>query len=166
MHGNNVVKYAILSYNHHASSECWSLSLVWSIGNIGWWVWIVIFEWWWSHHQIGSHRLRVGVEPISGEANPTGLWSGILSHHQIRYIISEWGWNPWAERWTQQGSDVGVLTHLQIKFVISKWGWNPSLRVIALTPRALGRALITFQIFWSLSMMSPKEDKPLVILVN
>ena len=41
-----------------------------------------------------------------------------------------------------------------------------SLRVVALTFQDLGRALMTFQIFWSLSILSPREDKALVILVK
>ena len=41
-----------------------------------------------------------------------------------------------------------------------------SLRVVVLTSQALRKTQVTFQIFWSLSMASPKEDKPLVILVK
>ena len=40
------------------------------------------------------------------------------------------------------------------------------LRVVALTSQALGRAHITFLTFWSLSITSPREDNPLVILVK
>ena len=35
-----------------------------------------------------------------------------------------------------------------------------------LDSQALGRTLMTFRIFWSLSIVSPKEDKAFVILVK